>query len=624
MNAGASPLLSIFEPKQRLEVPLFQRQYVWDREHQWEPLWEDIARKFGESLEGRTDSPVHFLGAMVLDQKLTPTTHVVRRQVIDGQQRLTTLQLFLAAFRDFCSDNGCSELAQECKSYTMNSGMMADAKIDKFKVWPTTQDRPQFIDVMESGSRAEVERRHPLVRRKYQRRPDPRPRMIEAYIFFYDRLADFFIGDEEIPPLAADTSLALRLEECFNALRNALHVVIIDLGEKDDPQVIFETLNARGQPLLPADLLRNYIFLRAARLGEDQESLYERYWSGFDDDFWRKEVRQGRLNRPRSDLFMQHFLASRLSTDISAKHLYVEYKHWIEKHQPFASIESELATLERQREDFRRVIMPKETDILQPFAVFLETFEVSTVIPALLSLLDQGTPEDELSRISTHIESYVLRRAVCAMTTKNYNRIFLSLNRNLRGGEMSAEALGRHLLSLKGESSIWPSDEAFREGWRTTNLYQVMNSSRIALVMRRISNSLLTSKTERIEITSPLSVEHIMPQAWIEHWPLPNGSRGLTWEELWEPERDGETVEQTRYRDSLIHTAGNLTILSQPLNSSVSNSEWPAKRDAILESSLLPINLSLVKEESWDEEAIKRRSNSLFNMAATLWPRPSQ
>src|SRR3990172_2457856 len=117
MKANAAPLLAVFEKKLRLEVPLFQRQYVWKREQQWEPLWEDISRKFVEFIEGRKDSPVHFLGAMVLDQKQTPTTHVVKRQIIDGQQRLTTLQIFLAAFRDFCREQGCEELAKECESF---------------------------------------------------------------------------------------------------------------------------------------------------------------------------------------------------------------------------------------------------------------------------------------------------------------------------------------------------------------------------------------------------------------------------------------------------------------------------------------------------------------------------
>src|SRR6185437_3194716 len=136
MNAGAVPLLNIFEKKMRLEVPLFQRQYVWNREVQWEPLWEDISRKFTEYLDDRRDSPVHFLGAMVLDLKQTPATHVEKRQVIDGQQRLTTFQIFLAAFRDFCREQSCEELAREFEGFTLNKGMMANPEVDKFKVWP--------------------------------------------------------------------------------------------------------------------------------------------------------------------------------------------------------------------------------------------------------------------------------------------------------------------------------------------------------------------------------------------------------------------------------------------------------------------------------------------------------
>src|SRR5712691_13232449 len=124
MKADAVPLLAIFEKKRRLEVPLFQRQYVWNREQQWEPLWEDIARKFTEYLEGRKDAPVHFLGALVLDLKQTPATHVEKRQVIDGQQRLTTLQIFLAVFRDFCRAQGFEDLASECDTFITNKGMM--------------------------------------------------------------------------------------------------------------------------------------------------------------------------------------------------------------------------------------------------------------------------------------------------------------------------------------------------------------------------------------------------------------------------------------------------------------------------------------------------------------------
>ena len=277
MDVHKSSLLSVFDAKQRLEVPLFQRQYVWGEEQQWFPLWEDIERKFVEALEGRKDAPNHFLGAMVLDQKQTPTGHVVVRQVIDGQQRLTTLQIFLAAYRDLCREQSCDALAAECDKFLFNTGLMADEEVDRFKVRPTQLDRSQFTDVIASGSRTELLKRHPLRRRPYARKADPRPRMVEAYLFFFEELKRFFLGDEGEAPLASEFPLSNRMDVCFQTLRNALMVVVIDLQKDDDPQVIFETLNARGAPLLPADLLRNYIFLRASRRGLDVEAAYKKY-----------------------------------------------------------------------------------------------------------------------------------------------------------------------------------------------------------------------------------------------------------------------------------------------------------------------------------------------------------
>jgi Protein of unknown function DUF262 len=183
---------------------------------------------------------------MVLDQKQTPTGHVVVRQVIDGQQRLTTLQIFLSAYRDFCESSGCSALAAECDKFVFNTGMMANPEVDQFKVWPTQLDRQQFLDVVSSRSREELLKRNPLRKKPYARKPEPRPRMVEAYLFFYDQLTTFFLGSDGEPPLGAQHPVSARADECFQTLRNGLMVVVIDLQKDDDPQVIFETLNARG------------------------------------------------------------------------------------------------------------------------------------------------------------------------------------------------------------------------------------------------------------------------------------------------------------------------------------------------------------------------------------------
>jgi uncharacterized protein with ParB-like and HNH nuclease domain len=625
MKANAVSLLAIFETKLRLEVPLFQRQYVWNLNQHWEPLWEDISRKFREYLEGRKDTPVHFLGAMVLDQKQVPTTHVDKRQVIDGQQRLTTLQLFLAAFRDFCRVECCEDLARECEIFIFNTGMMADQKIDKYKVWPTQADRLQYMNVISSGSRAELEKLHPLVRKSPRARSfNPRPRMVEAYLYFYDQIKIFFNGNKSETFLESEQSIGNRLEECFQALKNALKVVVIDLETDDDAQVIFETLNSRGEPLLPADLLRNYIFLRAARQGESQEELYEKFWRQFDDPFWRSEIKQGRLWRPRSDLFMQHFLASRQTYDIPVKHLFVEYKYWIERSRPFDNVQDELATLARQGKDFRRIIDPQKKDLLFPLANFLEVFDVRTAYPLLLLLLDAKVPDQDLFGVSKMLESYLLRRSVCGLPTKNYNRVFLQLTRSLREISPSALAVGEGLSRMTGDSTIWPDDAMFYESWMEKNVYQTLNNPKIVHILRRLSDSYLGPKSERLSIDSQLTVEHILPKNWIKHWPLQDGSMGMTAGETWLVASDDDDSRRvaTMRRQALLNTFGNLTVLSQSLNSSISNSGWAVKKPELLKASLLPINLQLYDVEVWDETVIEKRGKELFKKACEIWPAP--
>lgn len=620
MKAEAIPLLNVFERKMRLEVPLFQRQYVWTREEQWEPLWEDIARKFDDYLRGRREAPAHFLGAMVLDQKLVPVSHVEKRQVIDGQQRLTTLQLFMAAFRDFARENGCDDIARESDRYTLNPGMMQDPEVEKFKVWPTQLDRAQFKDVMTAASRAELEKRYPLVKKKYARSYDPRPPMVEAYLFFREQLQEFFIGNGQ-PPIAAEAPLAQRLDECFQALKNTLKVAVIDLDQGDDAQVIFETLNARGQPLLPADLIRNYIFLRAARENEKAEELYEKYWRGFDDEFWRKEVKQGRLKRPRSDLFVQHFLASRQANDIPIKHLFAEYKYWIEKDRPFATLREELATLSRQADDFRKMLDPPADAPYARLMEFFEAFDIRTSYPLMLTLMDARISDADWRTISVALESYLLRRAVCGYTTKNYNRIFLNLSRDLRTGALKPAGIATYLAGLTGESVAWPTDADFQKAWLTSNAYERQGNPKLVHILTRLNESYMTNRTERVVIADEMTIEHLLPQQWIDNWPLPNGEKGMTWTELAEADDNDPRAIATRERNAALNTLGNLTLLTQPLNAAQSNAAWDSKKPQLMAHSVLALNLQLRDRSEWNEKEIERRGIALYEKARAVWPR---
>jgi hypothetical protein len=622
MDADAISLLDIFERKARLEVPLFQRQYVWNRESQWEPLWEDIARKFTEQIDETTDSPAHFLGAMVLDQKHTSVNQVDRRQVIDGQQRLTTFQVFLAVFRDFAQSEGFADLATECDKFVLNTGKMADPGVEQFKVWPTQLDRKQFSDVMLSRSRAALLARYPETRQKWARHPDPRPGMVEAYLFFSDQLEGFLKGVGTEPPLRAEIPLEKRLDACFHALRSSLKVVAIGLGLEDDPQVIFETLNARGQPLLPADLMRNYIFLRASRQNEDQEALYERYWKPFDDDFWRATGERGRLTRPPSDLFMQYFVSSRRGVDISVKHLYVEYKYWIESEKPFPKVRDELEALARQGEDFKRLVSPPENDRLWPLSAFLRAFDLGTAYPFLLAVLDSMPTETEMDEISANLESFIVRRAISGLTTKNYNRVFLQLTRTLKGKRATPKLISDYLAAQLGPSVEWPTDDQFKTAWLSGPAYQNAGSARVLHVLRRLNEAYIGPKAESLRFEIPPSVEHLLPQDWLEYWPLRDGRTGMNWQELSSAPADDERAISTRKRDQLLQSMGNLTILSQPLNSSISNKPWSEKKEEILKASLLPINQLLHGLDSWDEDSILSRGEALYQKAINIWKRP--
>jgi hypothetical protein len=220
------------------------------------------------------------------------------------------------------------------------------------------------------------------------------------------------------------------------------------------------------------------------------------------------------------------------------------------------------------------------------------------------------------------LESYLLRRAVCNLSTKGYNRIFLTLTHNVRREGTSPEVICGYLSGLSGDSSEWPADDRFNAAWRTHHAYQTLQNPKIVHILRRLSDTCLGDKSEHISIDTPLTIEHILPQNWLEHWPLPDGSRGLTWEELLTSKDDDSRADATRRRNALLQTFGNLTILTRALNSSVSNSAWKEKKPALLLASLLPINQQLHTVEVWDEEAIQQRSRALFEAAIKVWPGP--
>jgi hypothetical protein len=142
-------------------------------------------------------------------------------------------------------------------------------------------------------------------------------------------------------------------------------------------------------------------------------------------------------------------------------------------------------------------------------------------------------------------------------------------------------------------------------------------------VLKRLSDAYMGPKHEHISIDGPLSIEHMMPQGWIEHWPLADGSQGLAAAQIEHSPAGDVRAETSERRNTAIQTFGNLTILTQALNAAVSNGSWDVKRPELLKYSLLPINQQLHDVDEWDEEAITKRGQDLLDKALKIWPSPS-
>ena len=583
---------------------------MWNREKNWEPLWEAIQDVADRRVLDKSPRP-RFLGAIVLAQLRTETGEVEARQVIDGQQRLTTLQIALAAMRDVAGGLDSEDYKEAFRQMTRNHIPSKKSADNAFKVWPTNRDRSDFKKTMTAHS-AEARRELYDVPAKARSCGHLIP---DAYLFFCRQLSDWLsVGTSESTEGESGGSeeadeLERRLECLWTAMRQDLILVVIDLAEKDDPQLIFETLNALGTPLLPADLVKNYLFHQAIADKLNIQELYDHCWKPFDDQshYWRKEVRQGRLNRPQIDLFLQHYLTLKMTEEAVATNLFGNFKDYVGKSADDLSAADHLHSL-REYGDIYHSFESFPLDTVEGrFFYRLREMDTTTVLPVLLELFRSQKSLEECRQVVADLESYLIRRAICGWTPKNFNRMFTDLIKRLTANGYTANEVRTFLLERTGESGKWPTDRELEYVFLERPLYHQITRARLRLVLEAIELAIHDEKSEKISIAEQLTIEHIMPQEWHRHWPLDEGA-GL------EEEND---------RELLIHTIGNLSLVTKKLNPSLSNSPWAKKKEAILEHSALALNRKLKIHENWDESCIRKRSRELFELAKKVWRRPA-
>ncbi|WQV36194.1 DUF262 and DUF1524 domain-containing protein [Helicobacter pylori] len=552
MEAKATTLLNFIKDNQKnqLVIPIYQRLYSWEKE-QCKQLWDDIIKI------GRDDKmSEHFIGSIlyVLDGNKHSGNPL---PIIDGQQRLTTITLLLIALRDHLNDE--DEFLEKFSpqkiqnDYLINSDEKGDKK---FRLILSESDKDTLLYLIDKDKRKPSE---------------PSSKIVENFKLFEEWISK---NTDE-------------LETIFKGLEKLTIVWIALKKGKDDPQLIFESMNSKGIELTQTDLIRNYIVMETEI--EKQEGFYNKYWRAMEKEF--------KQNKKLFDRFVRHYLTIKTKTPNINK-VYVALKDYRQKEG--IRIEDLLKDLQKYCGYFCQIVFKKETDKdLNKALGFLVDLETDVIYPLLLELYsdysDGVLSKADFIPIIALIESYICRRTVCGLGINSLNKVFPSFTRHIQKDEYF-KSLKAHFGSLNG-GQRFPNDDEFKNLFIKIDFY---NFQKKKYFFERLENF----DTKEPVNTQECTIEHIIPQELTEEW-----------------EKDlGENFQAIH--DKYLHTIGNLTLTGY--NNEYSNRSFQEKRDMEkgFKNSPLRLNQSLRDLESFGEEEIKKRANDLADLALKIWTYP--
>ncbi len=356
---------------------------------------------------------------------------------------------------------------------TDNNPQLVKNQMESFKVWPTNVDRVAFQETLgkdPSASDEEIDVSDSS--------------MWQAHDYFCYALRGLARERSEL-------SVADRLDVLRVVMWSLVRMVVIDLEGNDNAQVIFETLNARGTPLLASDLIKNALFQQATLQHLKIEDLYEARWKPLDDDWWRVKVPQGRLYRPRLDVFFFHWLTMRRGSEFGVHELFTQFKLYSEEAGDPENTMKDIAHYAKTYKSFESFPLNSPEEI---FFYRLRVTETATATPLLL--LTMGQPDDVMrskqkTLVMRALESWLIRRMLCRLTTKNYNIVFLNLLAEvLKEPEAAGDITVAYLARLQGESQVWPSDAMVWEALLTLPLYRIVGRGRLRMVLEALEDAM--------------------------------------------------------------------------------------------------------------------------------------
>lgn len=603
MKTDVTTPQGIFVMPQHLTVPIYQRPYVWTEDEQWGPLWADIRRIAEHRLGSAGSMATHFLGAVVTQQAEAAPVGVQEFQIVDGQQRLTTLQLVLDATAAEFQSRGLDALSGQLQMLTHNSAVYVIGDTSGLKLRHTNRDRAAFDEVMQASAPVD-----------YSALKSRESLLVKAHEYFAGRVGQWLDQGPEPAEVRAD---ALSV-----ALQSALQLVVIRLETSEDSQEIFETLNARGTPLTAADLIKNFVFQRLKFEGQDQAKVYEDSWP-FETHFWEKEVSVGRYNTTRSALFLGQWLVSRVGQEVSPRSTFTRFKFYVE-HEAKTTMVELLNVITEQADRYRTVTersWDKHADLdrlaLHVYRMSVTQSEITK--PILLWLTEPGSPYTTatINRVITAVESWIFRRRLLRLQSSDQGRIAALLIESTRGKADSdlAAAVEQFLASQQFASTYWPGDDEIRATLATEAFYR-----RFSQPMQRVFLQAAEdwyrgyatpghSKTGIRVHRDKQQVEHILPRSWKANWPV-------------------EDLAAQADRDDHVNRLGNLTLITASLNASVSNGAWlgdKGKRAALNKHDTFLMNRRVydTSAEGWNEDLIDERTAELTRAILDTWPVPA-
>ncbi|NHB42288.1 DUF262 and DUF1524 domain-containing protein [Helicobacter pylori] len=551
MDAKATTLLNFFEENQNNQfvIPIYQRLYSWKKE-QCEQLWDDIIKTGGnDQIKG------HFIGSILYVRD--DDTHSSPLLIIDGQQRLTTITLLFIALRDHLNDEDefLEKFSREkIESYLINSDKDGDKK---FRLILSESDKDTLLSLIDENKR--------------------KPSELSLKI-----MENFKLFEEWI---RKNTD---KLETIFKGLEKLMIVWIALKKEKDDPQLIFESMNSKGIELTQTDLIRNYIVMETEV--EKQEDFYNGYWRAMEEDF--------KQNETLFNQFVKHYLTIKIGKTPNEKRIYEAFKDYRQKKG--IEIEDLLKDLKKYCGYFCQIAFKKEADKgLNKALSFLVDLEMDVIYPLLLELYsdykDGVLSKQDFIPIIALIESYIFRRAVCGLGTNSLNKVFPFVTKKINKDQY-LESIKVHFGYLT-EKQRFPNNDEFKEHFITIDFYRFKKKKYFFERLEKFD-------TEEPVDTQECTIEHIMPQTLTEEW-----------------ERDLGGNFQAIH-EKYLNTIGNLTLTGY--NSEYSNKPFKEKRDMEkgFKQSPLRLNQSLRDLEVFGEEQIKKRANDLADWALKIWTYP--